>query len=102
MSVIECTLCKHISWNYLYSIFCTLMYCTNAVRFDGSITSVGEGLYGRLDHGGSESETKMRTIIYIMHYKVYYLWLLMLIIISLWQFSLVFRLHYTNVERELS
>ena len=77
-------------------------YCTNAVRFDGSITSVGEGLYGRLDHGGSESETKMRTIIYIMHYKVYYLWLLMLIIISLWKFSLVFRLHYTNVERELS
>ena len=37
-------------------------YCTCAVRFDGTVSSVGEGSYGRLGHGGSESETKMRTI----------------------------------------
>jgi alpha-tubulin suppressor-like RCC1 family protein len=37
-------------------------YCTYAVRFDGTVSSVGEGSYGRLGHGGSESETKMRTI----------------------------------------
>ena len=32
------------------------------MRFDGTVSSVGEGSYGRLGHGGSESETKMRTI----------------------------------------
>ena len=37
-------------------------YCTYAVKFDGTVMSVGEGSYGRLGHGGSENETKMRVI----------------------------------------
>ncbi len=37
-------------------------YCTYAVKFDGSVASVGEGSYGRLGHGGSESETHLRPI----------------------------------------
>ncbi len=37
-------------------------YCTYAVKFDGSVCSVGEGSYGRLGHGGSENETSMRII----------------------------------------
>ena len=37
-------------------------YCTYAVRFDGSVASVGEGSYGRLGHGGSENETILKNI----------------------------------------
>ncbi len=37
-------------------------YCTYAVKFDGSVSSCGEGSYGRLGHGGSESEAAMRNI----------------------------------------
>ena len=37
-------------------------YCTYAVRFDGSVASIGEGSYGRLGHGGSENESNLRNI----------------------------------------
>ena len=37
-------------------------YCTYAVKCDGSVTSCGEGSFGRLGHGDSESETSMRNI----------------------------------------
>ena len=37
-------------------------YCTYGVRYDGSVCSVGEGTFGRLGHGGSDSESSMRTL----------------------------------------
>ena len=37
-------------------------YSTYVVKFDGSVASVGEGSYGRLGHGGSDSETNLRII----------------------------------------
>lgn len=37
-------------------------YCTYAIKFDGSVSSCGEGSYGRLGHNSSDRETEMRTI----------------------------------------
>ncbi|XP_064390094.1 probable E3 ubiquitin-protein ligase HERC1 isoform X2 [Halichondria panicea] len=49
------------NWNDVQQIVAG-SYCTYAVKFDGSVSSCGEGSYGRLGHGGSESETGMRNI----------------------------------------
>lgn len=37
-------------------------YCTYMVKCDGSVSSCGEGSFGRLGHGGSDNENSMRTI----------------------------------------
>ena len=37
-------------------------YCTYAVRFDGSVASVGEGSYGRLGHTQSDIARLLRNI----------------------------------------
>ena len=37
-------------------------YCTYAVRFDGSVASVGEGSYGRLGHIQSDNEPILKNI----------------------------------------
>ena len=37
-------------------------YATYLVHCDGSVSSVGEGSYGRLGHGGAESETEAKVI----------------------------------------
>ena len=37
-------------------------YCTYAVRFDGSVASVGEGSYGRLGHTQSDNARLLRNI----------------------------------------
>lgn len=36
--------------------------CTYGVKYDGSVSSMGEGSFGRLGHGGSENESSMRII----------------------------------------
>ena len=37
-------------------------YCTYAVKFDGSVASVGEGSYGRLGHAQSDNERRLKNI----------------------------------------
>ena len=37
-------------------------HCTYAIKSDGSISSVGDGSYGRLGHGTSDDENIMRVI----------------------------------------
>lgn len=37
-------------------------FCTYLVHCDGSVSSVGEGSYGRLGHGSSDGESSLRTI----------------------------------------
>ena len=37
-------------------------YATYLLHCDGSVSSVGEGSYGRLGHGGAESETEAKVI----------------------------------------
>jgi len=37
-------------------------HCTYAVKFDGTVASLGDGGFGRLGHGDSENESTPRVI----------------------------------------
>ena len=36
--------------------------CTYAIKYDGSLASIGDGSYGRLGHGDSENENSLRLV----------------------------------------
>ena len=37
-------------------------YCTYAVKFDGTVSSVGEGSYGRLGHSHSDNARLLNSV----------------------------------------
>lgn len=62
-STMECTLPDHASqWEEDMRLIVAGNLCTYGIKFDGSLWSVGEGLHGRLGHGGTIGETSMRLI----------------------------------------